>query len=148
MDKDKQLVYGLRRGATKLVKSNLSVVPSKYVVLFRPKLLPDLARYINNTKVCLTTSIWAQYWEQDKPEIRRLKKWLEAEPELRKRLPDIHTSGHADMKSLQRIVAHIQPKVIVPIHTEHSESFSTLFPNNSVMEVADEVRYSMTDLTI
>ena len=148
MDKDKQLVYGLRRGATKLVKSNLSVVPSKYVVLFRPKLLPDLTRYINNTKVCLTTSIWAQYWEQDKPEIRRLKKWLEAEPELRKRLPDIHTSGHADMKSLQRIVAHIQPKVIVPIHTEHSESFSTLFPNNSVMEVADEVRYSMTDLTI
>ena len=148
MDKDKQLVYSLRRGATKLVKSNLSVIPSKYVVLFRPKLLPDLGRYINNTKVCLTTSIWAQYWEQDKPEIRRLKKWLEAEPELRKRLPDIHTSGHADMKSLQRIVAHIQPKVIVPIHTEHSESFSTLFPNNNVMEITDEVRYSMTDLTI
>ena len=148
MDKDKQLVYGLRRGATKLVKSNLSVIPSKYVVLFRPKLLGDLGRYISNTKVCLTNSIWAQYWEQDKPEMKRLKEWLAEKPELREKLRDIHTSGHADVKSLQQIVEHIQPKAIVPIHTEHSESFSSLFPNNCVMEVADEVRYSMTDLTI
>ena len=148
IDKDEKLVYGLRRGATKLVKGDLSVNPSKYVVLFRPKLLGDLGRYINNTKVCLTTSIWAQYWEQDKPEMKRLKAWLAAKPELRKRLPDIHTSGHADVESLQEIVEHIQPKTIIPIHTEHSESFSSLFPNNSVMEVADEVLYSMTDLTI
>ena len=148
IDKDEKLVYGLRRGATKLVKGDLSVNPSKYVVLFRPKLLGDLGRYINNTKVCLTTSIWAQYWEQDKPEMKRLKAWLAAKPELRKRLPDIHTSGHADVESLQEIAEHIQPKAIIPIHTEHSESFSTLFPNNSVMEVADEICYSITDYTI
>lgn len=145
IDKDEKLVYGLRRGATKLVKGDLSVNPSKYVVLFRPKLLGDLGRYINNTRVCITSSIWAQYWEQDKPEMKRLKAWLAAKPELRKRLLDIHTSGHADVESLQEIVEHIQPKTIIPIHTEHSESFSSLFPNNSVMEVADEVRYSMTD---
>jgi len=145
IEKDEKLVYGLRQGATKLVKGDLSVNPSKYVVLFRPKLLGDLGRYINNTKVCLTTSIWSQYWEQDKPEITRLKAWLAAKPELRKRLPDNHTSGHADVESLQEIVEHIQPNVIVPIHTEHSESFSSLFPNNSVMEVADEICYSITD---
>ena len=145
IDKDKEMVYGLRHGAAKLVKGDLSVNPSKYVVLFRPKLLGDLGRYINNTKVCLTTSIWAQYWEQDKPEIKQLKAWLAAKPELRKRLLDIHTSGHADVESLQEIVEHIQPKTIIPIHTEHSESFSSLFPNNSVMEVADEICYSITD---
>jgi ribonuclease J len=145
IEKDEKLVYGLRQGATKLVKGDLSVNPSKYVVLFRPKLLGDLGRYINNTKVCLTTSIWAQYWEQDKPEMKRLKAWLVAKPELRKRLRDIHTSGHADVESLQEIVEHIQPKTIIPIHTEHSESFSSLFPNNSVMEVADEICYSITD---
>jgi ribonuclease J len=145
IDKDEKLVYGLRRGASKLVKGDLSVNPSKYVVLFRPNLLGDLGRYINNTKVCLTTSIWAQYWEQDKPEMKRLKEWLATKPELRKRLSDIHTSGHADVESLQEIVEHIQPKAIIPIHTEHSDSFSSLFPNNSVLEVADEVHYSMTD---
>jgi ribonuclease J len=51
IEKDKKLVYGLRHGAAKLVKGDLSVNPSKYVVLFRPKLLGDLGRYINNTKV-------------------------------------------------------------------------------------------------
>ena len=148
MDKDKQLVYGLRRGATKLEKGDMSVNPSKYVVLFRPKLLADLDRYISSTKVCLTSSIWAKYWEQDKPEMKRLNDWLAAKPELRERLNDIHTSGHADVKSLQQIVEHIQPKAIIPIHTEHSESFSSLFPNNNVMEVSDEVCYSMIAPTI
>lgn len=141
IDKDEKLVYALRQGATKLVKGDLSANPSKYVVLFRPKLLGDLGRYVNNTKVCLTTSIWKQYWEQDKPEIKRMKAWLAAKPKLRKKLKDIHTSGHADVKSLQQIVEHIEPKTIVPIHTEHSMSFSTLFPSVNVMDVSDGVRY-------
>ena len=141
IDKDRQLVIDLRRGATKLDQTDLPENPSKYVLLFRPKLLSDLKRYISNTKVRLTNSIWAQYWEQNKPEINSLKAWIEEKPELRLKLPDIHTSGHADVESLQEIVEHIQPKTIIPIHTEHSESFSSLFPNNSVMEVADEVQY-------
>jgi ribonuclease J len=124
---------------------DLAVNPSKYVLLFRPKLLRDLNMYIANTKVGLTTSVWPQYWEQNKPGIKRLKAWLAAKPELRKRLPDIHTSGHADVESLKQIVEHIKPNAIIPIHTEHSESFSSLFPNNNVMEVADEVSYSMMD---
>ena len=139
IDKDKKLVYGLRQGATKLVKSDLSVNPSKYVVLFRPKLLGDLGRYINNTKVCLTTSIWAQYWEQDKPEMKRLKEWLAAKPELRKRLPDIHISGHADVESLQKIVVHVQPKKIIPIHTELPEKYKTMFHEYSIINATDEI---------
>ena len=141
--KNYKLVYGLRQGATKLTKGDLSANPSKYVVLFRPKLLDDLERYINYTKVCLTTSIWNQYWEQDKPEIKRLKAWIDAKPKLREKLDDIHTSGHADVASLQKIVKHIEPKTIIPIHTEHSKSFSMIFPNVNVMEVSDEVRYPM-----
>jgi ribonuclease J len=146
IDKDKKLVYGLRHGATKLVKGDLSVNPSKYVVLFRPKLLGDLGRYINNTKVCFTTSIWTQYLEQDKPEMKRLKAWLASKPELRKRLPDIHTSGHADVESLQQIVEHIQPKRIVPIHTELPEKFEALFPDYTVVDVTDEIKQKLTSI--
>lgn len=142
-DKDKQLVFDIRKGATKLDQKDLAVHPSKYVLLFRPKLLRDLNMYIPNTKVGLTTSVWPQYWEQDKPEYKRLKAWLAAKPELRKRLPDIHTSGHADVVSLQKIVEHIQPQNIIPIHTEHSDSFSSLFPDYNVLEVSDETQYSM-----
>ena len=122
--------------------------PSKYVFVFRPNLLDFFKKHLANTSIRFILSMWSQYWEKETPDLMRFKAWMDAEPELRKRLPDIHTSGHADVQSLQQIVEHIQPKTIIPIHTEHSESFNTLFPNNSVMEVADEVRYSMTDLTI
>ena len=121
--------------------------PSKYVFVFRPNLLDFFNKHLANTPIRFILSMWAQYWEKEAPDLMRFKAWLAAEPELRKRLPDIHTSGHADVESLQQIVEHIQPKAIVPIHTEHSESFSTLFPNNSVLDVSDEVCYSMIDLT-
>ena len=138
IEKDKQLVYGLRKGATKLEQNDLSENPSKYVLLFRPKLLRDLIKYLLNTKVCLTNSIWAQYWEQEKPEINRLKAWIEEKPELRMKLPDIHTSGHADVASLQKIVEHVRPKRIVPIHTEMPETYKTLFPSYTVLIATDE----------
>lgn len=113
--------------------------------VFRPNLLDFFNKHLANTSIRFVLSMWAQYLEKETPDLKRFKNWLEAKPELRKRLPDIHTSGHADVESLQQIVEHIQPNVIVPIHTEHSESFSSLFPNNSVMEVADEICYSITD---
>lgn len=61
IEKDKQLVFNLRNGANKLEMNDLPVNPSKYVLLFRPKLLRDLEKYLTDTKVCLTNSIWAQY---------------------------------------------------------------------------------------
>ena len=118
--------------------ADLATNPSKYVLLFRPKLLGDLKKYLADTKVCLTNSIWAEYWEQDKPEINRLKAWIEEKPELRQKLPDIHTSGHADVASLQKIVEHVQPKCIVPIHTEMPEKYKMLFPSYTVLNVIDE----------
>lgn len=143
--KDENLIYGPYVKKKKLDTNLLKTYPNKYVLLFRPSLLYYAKTYLNDVKVCLTNSIWKEYWNQDKPDINRMKAWLDEEPELRKKLPDIHTSGHADVPSLQEIVRHIKPKCIIPIHSEHSDSFSSLFPNNSVMEVADEVRYSMTD---
>ena len=145
IEKDRQLVLDLRRGAIKLDQTDLPVNPSKYVLLYRPKLIGDLNRYISKTKVCLTNSIWAQYWEQDKSEINRLKAWIEDKPELRQKLPDIHTSGHADVASLQKIVEHVQPKCIVPIHTEMPEKYKKLFQSYTVLAVTDETTIDLTN---
>ena len=141
--KDENLIYGPFVKRKKLNTSLLKTHPNKYVLLFRPTLLYYAKTYLNDVKVCLTNSIWKEYWNQDREDINRLKAWIDEEPELRKRLPDIHTSGHADVESLQQIVEHIKPKTIIPIHTEYSESFSSLFPKANVMEVTDEMRSNM-----
>ena len=57
---------------------------------------------------------------------------------MRMKLPDIHTSGHADVASLQKIVEHVQPKCIVPIHTEMPEKYKMVFPSYTVLNATDE----------
>jgi len=40
-----------------------------------------------------------------------------------------HTSGHAPVGDLQRLAAALNPRMLVPIHTEHGEDFSHIFAN-------------------
>ena len=39
----------------------------------------------------------------------------------------LHTSGHCDMKSLREIFRQLQPKAIIPIHTDKPDKFAELF---------------------
>jgi ribonuclease J len=40
-----------------------------------------------------------------------------------------HTSGHAPVADLQRVDAALNPRKLVPIHTEHAERFQEHFDN-------------------
>lgn len=40
-----------------------------------------------------------------------------------------HTSGHATVKDLKRLAAALNPKMLIPIHTERGEDFSQSFAN-------------------
>ena len=40
-----------------------------------------------------------------------------------------HTSGHAPVADLQRLASALNPRKLVPIHTEHGEDFSHIFAN-------------------
>jgi ribonuclease J len=40
-----------------------------------------------------------------------------------------HTSGHAPAADLQRLAAALNPRKLVPIHTQHREDFSQIFAN-------------------
>lgn len=44
-----------------------------------------------------------------------------------------HTSGHAPVEDLQKFATALNPKVLVPIHTEHPAVFTDLFPHIKVM---------------
>jgi ribonuclease J len=39
----------------------------------------------------------------------------------------LHTSGHCDMESIHKLIALLQPKGIIPIHTDSPENFAALF---------------------
>ena len=46
----------------------------------------------------------------------------------------IHTSGHAIPKDLKAFAKALNPKVLVPIHTFHSERYGEMFDNVKVLE--------------
>ena len=46
-----------------------------------------------------------------------------------------HTSGHATVEDLQKFAEALNPKMLVPVHTEHKDEFKTLF--NNVSELQD-----------
>ena len=45
-----------------------------------------------------------------------------------------HTSGHAPLKDLQKLAAALEPKALIPIHTEDAEGFSSAFANVCVVD--------------
>jgi ribonuclease J len=62
------------------------------------------------------------------------------------RAPDVnlvyaHTSGHAPVDDLQRLATALNPRKLVPIHTEHGEDFSKIFAN--VVTLKDGERWDL-----
>jgi len=48
------------------------------------------------------------------------------------RFHQVHASGHCPSKDLARIINKIQPKRLIPVHTQHPELFRKLFKNIDV----------------
>ena len=42
-------------------------------------------------------------------------------------MPQVHTSGHASVKDLRRLVGAIRPSRVVPIHSEAGDRYRDLF---------------------
>jgi ribonuclease J len=53
-------------------------------------------------------------------------------------IKDIHTSGHADLSGLKRMVETVKPMHLVPIHTFESERYAELFKGTDVLLVNDK----------
>ena len=104
--------------------------PGRYVWMIRPSMLRYMKKYAHVPSV-VVSSIWEGY-EKDEPEFME---WVWERGFAK---PHIHTSGHADAKSLQSIVRHVNPGVLIPIHTTVPERFLTLFPDRTVCYPQDD----------
>ena len=129
-------IYSLEPRKNKVSYNDFMTKPKHYVMLVRPTTLTYLQR-IKAPRIRLIKSIWNGYW--DEPSTERFRGWVEEHCEAVK---DIHSSGHADTQSLQRIVEYIHPQTIVPIHTDAPKQFSDIFVNDNVKCLDDnEVLY-------
>ena len=124
-------IYSLEPRKNKVSYDDFTRSPEHYVMLVRPTILTYLQR-IKALRIRLIKSIWSGYWNE--PSTERFRGWVEEHCEVVK---DIHSSGHADTQSLQRIVEHIRPQTIIPIHTDSPSSFGELFSENHILYLSD-----------
>ena len=106
----------------KISRDEISCQPGKYVMIIRPSMKTDLERITRIDGGNLIYSMWEGY--RKKKDTRTFIEYFEKRGFS---IHSIHTSGHADVGTLKKMVDALKPKCIVPIHTFHGTEYSNIF---------------------
>lgn len=77
----------------------------------------------------LIYSFWNGYRETE-----NMKSFLSECEKMGLHIVTLHTSGHADVNALRQLIDTVNPKALLPIHTENAEGFREIFPNIVIEE--------------
>ena len=103
-------------------RTHLARTPSNYVLMFRPIWMAELERAGCLDGSSLIHSQWPGYLER--PAFAEVDAWRQRNG---MGFHQIHTSGHASPRDLQRFAVALNPEVLVPIHTARPKAFHELY---------------------
>jgi ribonuclease J len=109
--------YAKRFSAYHMPKEQLSAQQKEIVMLVRPSMKKDLER-CNLSGGVFIYSLWQGYRESAYQQT--FEKWLS---EIGFQNTFLHTSGHAKVSDIRRLIDGLDPKKIVPIHTMQPDMF-------------------------
>ena len=97
------------------------IAKSNFLMCVRTSMKKYLESYPNEFSFegcTLFYSMWEGYKKQE-----NMKKFLKFMEEKGVKTISLHTSGHADEKDFDKLIKKVEPKIIIPVHTENSEWF-------------------------
>jgi len=115
----------------KITKEEVSNNPHNIVMIVRPSMHKDLDHIKGIDGGNLIYSMWLGYLEKS-----NTKKFIDYLKKRNFSFQYLHTSGHADMDALKKMVEAIDPKYIVPIHTFSGSDYKKIF-SKPVFELKD-----------
>ncbi len=101
--------------------SRSGIAKQKFVMCVRPSMqnyLDKLSEEISFDGGILFYSMWNGY--KEKEDIAGFLQFIQAKGV---RVVDLHTSGHADSETIQTLINDVNPKYIIPVHTENADWF-------------------------
>lgn len=116
----------------KITKEEISNQSEKIVMIVRPSMQKDLENINGIEGGNFIYSMWEGYL--NKSDTMKFVNYL---TNRKFTLHKIHTSGHADTKTLKKMVEAIKPKNIVPIHTFEGDKYKGIF-NEPIVELKDK----------
>ena len=100
------------------------IAKSRFVMCVRSSMLrymQSLSEQMNFDGGLLIYSMWSGYRKQ--PE---MEAFLCACEDIGLKVVELHTSGHADADTIKRLIAHVNPTEIIPVHTENAAWFTPM----------------------
>ena len=100
------------------------IAKSRFVMCVRSSMLrymQSLSEQMNFDGGLLIYSMWSGYRKQ--PE---MEAFLCACEDMGLKVVELHTSGHADADTIKRLIAHVNPTEIIPVHTENAAWFTPM----------------------
>ena len=97
------------------------IAKSNFLMCVRTSMKKYLESYPNEFSFegCVSFySMWEGYKKQE-----NMKEFLKFMEEKGVKTISLHTSGHADEKDFDKLIKKVEPKIIIPVHTENSEWF-------------------------
>jgi ribonuclease J len=125
----------------KINKVDIINKPSDYVLLVRSSMIRDL-KSMNIKDGNLIYSMWSGYKDQPKT-----KEFIDLFLDHNFKLIDMHTSGHADVETLKEYAEAINPKMIIPIHTNNKKDYKNIF-SQAVLELDDNQIYNIKNKVV
>ncbi len=116
----------------KITKEQIDKQYEKIVMIVRPSMLKDLEHIKNLENGCFIYSMWEGYKKENTTE--KFIYFLVGKGMSEKQ---IHTSGHADIAALKRMVEVLKPKNLVPIHTFEADEYEKIFAGTKVLRISD-----------
>lgn len=86
--------------------------------------LKSLAGKMSFKDGLLVYSFWSGYRETES-----MKTFLSECEKLGLRIVTLHTSGHADESTIKKLIETVNPKELIPIHTENARRFKEIAPD-------------------
>lgn len=112
-----------RHARHRIFPKTIAKNPGGYALIFRELWMRDLDRANCLDGACLIHSQWDGYLKEDR--FLKIDAWRKTNG-----MPfhQVHTSGHASPDDLKRLVTALNPKMLVPIHSDVPERYSELYP--------------------
>ena len=92
------------------------IAKQKFVMCVRTSMIGYIKKLVEKTEEkegVLVYSFWEGYKENED-----MKLFLNECQNLGLKIVNLHTSGHADYESIKRLVERVNPKELIPVHTE------------------------------
>lgn len=117
----------------KITKEEIDNKHEDIVMLIRPSMKPELNHIEKLSGGTFIYSLWEGY-KKDKS----TKDFINYLVERGMNTIDIHTSGHADIDALKKMVEILNPSTIIPIHTFKADSYKEIFDESRIRILNDK----------